>query len=180
MKKINIDQLPKKTPYKLPEGSFEEIQNKVLAKVTNIEEITSPKRPTKIFSIGWKYASAAAIVLLFGLSFFLFNNLEMNKPANSVAEMVDSNFKVDNYNAHLVVKGQTEDQVLARIYNTESKVSEESSTSDSKNKTEKPVVKSPKNDYDDDMEVFMTVYTSNEMAKLSKEAEQDVYLDIFH
>ena len=63
MKKIDIEKWERKTP-ELPENFFEEMQEKVLDKTVRVE-----KRPVKRFKINPMWASAAAIAVVFGISF---------------------------------------------------------------------------------------------------------------
>jgi len=65
MKKIDIEKWERKTP-KLPENFFEEMQEKVLDKTVRAE-----KQPVKRFKINPAWASAAAIAVFFGISFFV-------------------------------------------------------------------------------------------------------------
>ena len=65
MKKIDIEKWERKTP-ELPENFFEEMQEKVLDKTVRAE-----KQPVKRFKINPAWASAAAIAVIFGISFFV-------------------------------------------------------------------------------------------------------------
>ena len=86
MKKIDIDQLERKNLYKVPTGSFEDLQSKVLSGLHQ-KEVKEVKKQAKIVSIGWKYAAAAAIVLLFGLGFFMFEGSGVLVQKPSIAEV---------------------------------------------------------------------------------------------
>ena len=65
MKKIDIEKWERKTP-ELPENFFEKMQEKVLDKTVRAE-----KQPVKRFKINPMWASAAAIAVVFGISFFV-------------------------------------------------------------------------------------------------------------
>ena len=65
MKKIDIEKWERKTP-ELPENFFEEMQEKVLDKTVRAE-----KQSVKRFKINPVWASAAAIAVIFGISFFV-------------------------------------------------------------------------------------------------------------
>ena len=181
MKKIDLDQIPKKNPYKMPENALEDVQNNVFAHLNQIQGETITPKPAKVFSIGWKYASAAAIFLVFGISFFFMGGFEQSK-SNTIANMVDSTFTMNDYESHLAVKQHSDDEILEQLYSSV----EEPNSSQNENKKEvivgkKPVkVKAVNAELDEDLDVILSAYSSNEIAKLSREAEHDVYLDIFH
>ena len=66
MKDFNIEQLAKKTPYKIPENTFEEMQENVLNKTVRKKE-----HQPKIFKINFSMVTsvAAALALIFGFTF---------------------------------------------------------------------------------------------------------------
>ena len=118
MKKIDIEKWERKTP-ELPENFFEEIQEKVLDKTVRVE-----KRPVKMFKINPVWASAAAIVVIFGISFFInFKNKNaevIQNPQLVQTENVFTPNQQQNTEPKIDVLGQ---EVTENQYYTEPKTS---------------------------------------------------------
>ena len=83
MKNFNIEQLQKKTPYRFPENTFVEMQEKVLDRT-----IRKEKLHPKIFKINYSMVAsiAAALVLIFGISFlWKTNQAELPKSQTNIS-----------------------------------------------------------------------------------------------
>lgn len=88
MKDFNIEQLAKKTPYKIPENTFEEMQQNVLNKTVRKKE-----HHPKIFKINFSMVTsiAAALALIFGFTFlWKTNQTDITKPATEDTIAVNS------------------------------------------------------------------------------------------
>ena len=64
MKNLDIEKLERQNVYRVPDHFFEEMQLNVLSE-------TMPKKEAKIIKLNWAYSAAAAVALLFGITFFV-------------------------------------------------------------------------------------------------------------
>ena len=169
MKKIDIEKWERKSP-KLPENFFEEMQEKVLDKTVRAE-----KRPVKRFKINPAWASAAAIAVVFGISFFV-NVKNKNVEVTQNPQMVQTeNVSTLNqeqsaeYQADVVNQEAVENQPY-----TESKTSFVGQSSDavSKQKVKNLSTKLK-------MEEVLNVMSEEELQELATNYEQDAFLDLY-
>ena len=169
MKKIDIEKWERETP-ELPENFFEEMQEKVLDKTVRVE-----KRPMKRFKINPAWASAAAIAVVFGISFFV--NVK-----NKNVEVIQSPQMVQNENASTPNQGQNteyqtdivnQEAVENQPY-TESKTSFAGQSSDavSEQKIKNLSTKLK-------MEEVLNVMSEEELQELATNYEQDTFLDLY-
>ena len=169
MKKIDIEKWERKTP-KLPENFFEEMQEKVLDKTVRAE-----KRPVKRFKINPAWASAAAIAVIFGISFFInFKNKNVEviqNPQMVQTENVSTlNQKQDTeYQSDVVNQEAVENQPY-----TESKMAHTGqgldAVSEQKIKNLSTKLK---------MEEVLNVMSEEELQELTSNYEQDTFLDLY-
>ena len=169
MKKIDIEKWERKTP-ELPENFFEEMQEKVLDKTVRAE-----KQPVKRFKINPVWASAAAIAVIFGISFFV-NFKNKNVEAIQNPQMVQTeNISTLNqkqsaeYQSDVVNQEAVENQPY-----TESKTSFVGQSSDavSKQKVKNLSTKLK-------MEEVLNVMSEEELQELATNYEQDAFLDLY-
>ena len=169
MEKIDIEKLERKTP-ELPENFFEEMQEKVLDKTIRVE-----KQPVKRFKINPAWASAAAIAVIFGISFFI--NFK-----NKNVEMMQNPQMVRNENASTLNQEQgieyqvdvvNQEAVENQPY-TESKTSFAGQSSDavSEQKVKNLSTKLK-------MEEVLNVMSEEELQELVTNYEQDTFLDLY-
>ena len=169
MKKIDIEKWERKTP-KLPENFFEEMQEKVLDKTVRAE-----KQPVKRFKINPAWASAAAIAVVFGFSFFV-NFKNKNEEVTQNPQLVQTenvstlNQEQDaEYQADVVSQEAVENQPY-----TESKTSFAGQSSDavSEQKVKNLSTKLK-------MEEVLNVMSEEELQELATNYEQDTFLDLY-
>ena len=169
MKKIDIEKWERKTP-ELPENFFEEMQEKVLDKTIRAE-----KRPVKRFKINPVWASAAAIAVVFGFSFFV-NFKNKNEEVTQNPQLVQTenvstlNQEQDTeYQADVVSQEAVENQPY-----TESKTSFAGQSSDavSEQKIKNLSTKLK-------MEEVLNVMSEEELQELATNYEQDAFLDLY-
>ena len=169
MKKIDIEKWERKTP-ELPENFFEEMQEKVLDKTVRAE-----KQPVKRFKINPMWASAAAIAVVFGISFFV-NVKNKNVEVTQNPQMVQTeNVSTLNqeqsaeYQADVVNQEAVENQPY-----TESKTSfvgqSLDAVSEQKIKNLSTKLK---------MEEVLNVMSEEELQELATNYEQDAFLDLY-
>ena len=169
MKKIDIEKWERKTP-ELPENFFEEMQEKVLDKTVRAE-----KQPVKRFKINPVWASAAAIAVIFGFSFFInFKNKNATETPNLQmvqTENVSTLNQEQNTQPQIDVVGQ--EAVENQPY-TESKKSFAGQSSDvvSEQKVKNLSTKLK-------MEEVLNVMSEEELQELATNYEQDTFLDLY-
>jgi len=169
MKKIDIEKWERKTP-ELPENFFEEMQEKVLDKTVRAE-----KQPIKRFKINPAWASAAAIAVIFGISFFV--NVK-----NKNVEVTQNPQVVQNENASTLNQEQgteyqsdvVNQEAIENQPYTESKTSFAGQSSDavSEQKVKNLSTKLK-------MEEVLNVMSEEELQELATNYEQDTFLDLY-
>ena len=169
MKKIDIEKWERKTP-KLPENFFEEMQEKILDKTVRAE-----KQPVKRFKINPAWASAAAIAVVFGISFFV-NVKNKNVEVTQNPQMVQTeNVSTLNQeqNTQPQIDAINQEAVENQPY-TESKTSFAGQSSDvvSKQKVKNLSTKLK-------MEEVLNVMSEEELQELATNYEQDTFLDLY-
>ena len=169
MKKIDIEKWERKTP-ELPENFFEEMQEKVLDKTVRVE-----KRPVKRFKINPAWASAAAIAVIFGISFFV-NVKNKNMEVTQNPQMVQ-NENVSTLNQEQNTEPQTDvvnQEAADNQPYTESKTSFAGQSSDavSEQKIKNLSTKLK-------MEEVLNVMSEEELQELTSNYEQDTFLDLY-
>jgi len=169
MKKIDIEKWERKTP-ELPENFFKEMQEKVLDKTVRAE-----KRPVKRFKINPVWASAAAIAVVFGISFFV-NVKNKNAEVIQNPQMVQTE-NHSNLNQEQNTEPQTDIVNQEAVENqpyTESKTSFVGQSSDavSEQKIKNLSTKLK-------MEEVLNVMSEEELQELVTNYEQDAFLDLY-
>jgi hypothetical protein len=169
MKKIDIEKWERKTP-ELPENFFEEMQENVLDKTVRTE-----KQPVKRFKINSAWASAAAIAVVFGISFFVnFKNKNVEviqNPQMVQNENVSTPNQEQNTEPKIDVLGQ---EVTENQSYTEPKTSFAGQSSDtvSEQKVKNLSTKLK-------MEEVLNVMSEEELQELATNYEQDAFLDLY-
>ena len=169
MKKIDIEKWERKTP-ELPENFFEEMQEKVLDKTIRVE-----KQPVKRFKINPVWASAAAIAVVFGISFFVnFKNKNVEVTQNPQMVQTENHSNLNQQQntepqIDVVVQEVTENQSY-----TEPKTSFAGQSLDavSEQKVKNLSTKLK-------MEEVLNVMSEEELQELTSNYEQDTFLDLY-
>ena len=169
MKKIDIEKWERKTP-ELPENFFEEMQEKVLDKTVRVE-----KRPVKRFKINPAWASAAAIAVFFGISFFV-NVKNKNVEVAQNPQMVQTE-NHSNLNQEQNTEPQTDivnQEAAENQPYTEPKTSFAGQSLDavSEQKIKNLSTKLK-------MEEVLNVMSEEELQELTSNYEQDTFLDLY-
>ena len=175
MKEFDLDKLERKTPYKVPENFFEEMQANVLKNTTNKE-----KKETKVFRLHFSAVTsiAAALALIFGFTFlWKTNQAYITTPTNTDSMVIvktpteESNvFKNQDLTTvsevHQVAK---EIQKQADIINNTT-----TNTGNASN------IKMPAKTADLNYDQLLNSLTDEELKELSKNTDQDIYLELFN
>ena len=169
MKKIDIEKWERKTP-ELPENFFEEMQEKVLDKTVRVE-----KRPVKRFKINPAWASAAAIAVVFGISFFV--NVK-----NKNAEVIQNPQMVQTENVSTLNQEQSAEHQVDIVNQevTENQSYTESKTSFAGQSLDAVSEQKVKNlSTKLKMEEVLNVMSEEELQELATNYEQDAFLDLY-
>ena len=169
MKKIDIEKWERKMP-ELPENFFEEMQEKVLDKTVRAE-----KQPVRRFKINPVWASAAAIAVVFGISFFV-NVKNKNVEVTQNPQLVQSE-NISTLNQEKSIEYQADVVNQEAIENqpyTESKTSFVGQSSDavSEQKIKNLSTKLK-------MEEVLNAMSEEELQELTSNYEQDTFLDLY-
>lgn len=183
MEQFDIEKLKRNTPYELPKNTFEAVQRNVLAEIVN-------KKKAPIIKLNWAYAAAAVLLLLFGLT-FMFNS-SANETPNTVivnnelpSKTIRDNVNFEgsspdaNYveNSNEVYYGNTDADLTSEpIANLNTKRVSQKGQNISTIKNVKMVTKPIDEKVDDVLDGF----TATDLALLTVNTEQDVYLDLYN
>ena len=174
MKNFNLDSLEKKTPYKIPENFFEEMQDNVLEKIEKKQH-----KETKIFRLNFSVVTslAAALALIFGFTFLWKTNqtnisknsdtVSNNQPKTTVNKENNSNNSLEN----------TDIATIQDVQKTIKKV-EETNVVNTKTNSEKtnPVIANT----DENYEQLLNSLTEDELTELTKNSDHDIYLELYN
>ena len=169
MKKIDIEKWERKTP-ELPENFFEKMQEKVLDKTVRAE-----KQPVKRFKINPMWASAAAIAVVFGISFFV--NVK-----NKNAEVIQNPQMVQTENVSTLNQDQSAEHQVDIVNQevTENQSYTESKTSFAGQSLDAVSEQKVKNlSTKLKMEEVLNVMSEEELQELATNYEQDAFLDLY-
>ena len=179
MKNLDIEKLERKNIYTAPDHFFDDIQAKVLQETVH-------QKPARVFKVNWVYAAAAAVAMIFGITFFVNQGGEENTEVtenqslvvNAPAVSTSAETQVQN-EATVAYKILENDLTSAASVNQKGKkaqfaVSTKAGTSaevQNKTKTLNPEVQ---------VDQILAGFTSAELADLGKNTEQDIYLDLYY
>ena len=132
MKNLDIEKLERKNSYEVPNDFFTKMQENVLKETTH-------KKEAKIFKVNWAYSAAAAVAVLFGITFFVNqNNNDASNAKNAIANNNSSAVKSTLSNN----KVKTEEAVAYENFEQDL-----TSVIENDQKNEVAIVSSSKNDY---------------------------------
>ena len=169
MKKIDIEKWERKTP-ELPENFFEEMQEKVLDKTVRVE-----KRPVKRFKINPMWASAAAIAVVFGISFFV-NVKNKNVEVIQNPQMVQTE-NVPTLNQEQSAEYQEDVVSQEAVENQPYTGSKTSFAGQSSDVVSEQKIKNLSTKLK--MEEVLNVMSEEELQELVTNYEQDTFLDLY-
>lgn len=185
MEHFDIEKLKRITPYDLPINTFEEVQRKVLAETIN-------KKRAPVIKLSWVYAAAAVVLLLISFT-FMFNNKDADNTENKLSAGVET--KVETLSdSHFSMVDTTQTDINSSTVESPSQNTAELNLTSSANahlKTKEPkqriqnavVVKSRmvvNTPIDEKVDDVLDGFTAKEIASLTTNAEQDVYLDLYN
>lgn len=182
MKNLDIEKLERQNVYKVPEHFFAEMQQKVLAE-------TAQKKEAKIFKMNWAYSAAAAVALLFGVTFFINQSNDTTETANPKNTISINNKSqetiaapTNNIENDATIAYQNFEKNLTIVTENNQKDEQSSVAMISKNNNQtvdqnkKEVVANPEIQVDQ----ILANFTTAELADVGKNTEQDIYLDLYN
>ena len=174
MKNFNLDNLEKKTPYQIPENFFEEMQGNVLQKIEN-----NPVKQTKVFRLNFSVVTslAAALAIIFGFTFlWKTNQTDITKPVEVAQNTISQPTKNDTKpveNSLTKVDAATISDIQKTAESIEKQATEKVSLNTTN--TEKSIATSDEN-YDQ----LLNSLSDEELKELSKNSDQDIYLELYN
>jgi hypothetical protein len=180
MKNLDIEKLERKNSYEVPNDFFTKMQENVLKETTQ-------KKDAKIFKLNWAYSVAAAVALLFGIAFFVNqnNNNDISNAKNTIANnsssAVKSTLSNNKVKTEEAVAYENFEQDLTSVIENDQK-NEIAIVSSSKNENQpvEVIKKEAVKNSEIQVDQILANFTSAELADLSKNTEQDIYLDLYN
>ena len=178
MKEFDLDKLERKNIFTHKEDFFAEMQNKVLAEIPQ-------EKAGKVIKMNWAYTAAAAVALLFGFTFFLTSApAETPSVAQIEVEIINTVIAVEQEAtpSEEAIALKVLEQDLTSIENDNPKNTAERKT----NFTEKTAKFAKQNEKEQvktaeiQVDQILSNFTRAELADLSQNAEQDIYLDLYN
>lgn len=166
MDNFNLDNLQKKMPYKTPENFFGEMQENVLKAAKKQE----PKQ-TKIFKINFSAVTslAAALALIFGFAFlWKTNQTGISKPSD-MADTITANMPNTSPSSETAKKSV---ETYKKVENNSLSTKENQLIADNENAM-------PEGN-EDNYEQLLNSLTDEEIIELSKNSDQDIYLELYN
>lgn len=176
IKGFDVEKLERKNIYAVSDQTFAAVQDKVLS------EIKRDKR-TPIFRLNWGYAAAASLALIFG-STFLYNSFSdtnvdqgiTESYSNNTAPKKESEIAYETLQSDLTsvesnnqtIENQTNTQIRTVADVPKKSVERTSSVMQVSKRTEVQ------------MNEYIESLSSSEIAELTNNSSQDVYLDLYN
>ena len=175
MKEFDLDKLERKTPYKVPENFFEEMQANVLKQTTNKE-----KKETKVFRLHFSAVTsiAAALALIFGFTFLWKTNQAYITTPTNTDSMVIVKTPTEESNVFKNQDLTTVSEVHQVAKEIQKRADIVSNTTTNTGTTSN--IKTPAKTADLNYDQLLNSLTDEELKELSKNTDQDIYLELFN
>ncbi|QOW11092.1 hypothetical protein Q73A0000_12360 [Kaistella flava (ex Peng et al. 2021)] len=180
MKDFDIEKLERENVFKMPDGFFEDMQNKVLLE-------TVPVKQGKIIKLNWAYGAAAAVALIVGVTVFVNSDSTaetqlFGQNASSANNSATYTLPNDKPQKEATIALQTLEKDLTSVEQTHQKESTEPATIQTKGNVsfadQKKLKVSPNPEVQVDQ--ILASFTSAELADVGRNTEQDIYLDLYN
>ena len=175
MKEFDLDKLERKTPYKVPENFFEEMQANVLKNTTNKE-----KKETKVFRLHFSAVTsiAAALALIFGFTFLWKTNQAYITTPTNTDSMVIVKTPTEESN---VFKNQ-DLTTVSEVHQVAKEIQKQADivSNTTTNTGTASNIKMPAKTADLNYDQLLNSLTDEELKELSKNSDQDIYLELFN
>lgn len=174
MKNIDIESIERKNIYITPEFFFEEMQSNVLNKTVEVKE----KKP-KIFKLNYSFVSsiAAAIVIIFGITFFWktnqtdFTKPKTENPSNKINNTVAKNTATEN-----IITNESEKNISELNTNN---VKETSAVAQNDNLKKREISKNTESS-DEHYDQILSSLSDEELTAITSGQENDIYLELYN
>ncbi len=183
MNHFDIEKLNRKNIYETPEQLFEKVQNNVLKQTVDAEKTTHTIGGSRTL---W-YAIAAAVVLLFGIGLFI-TSISDTLPNDALAQTegtdtaYESNVKQPYHKISPENDAKTELSEINPIVENEPYLAQNETSAKIQSPATKTTNAKRNNNATkttENVEQIVASFTSADITELSKEAEVDVYLDLY-
>ena len=180
MKNLDIEKLERKNIYTAPDHFFDDIQARVLQE-------TLPKKQAKVIKMNWAYAAAAAVALIFGVTFFVtqdgesINTISKEQSLTAVNNTEANALSESESHTEARIAYQTLENDLTSVAAVNRREDREPLAVSAKTGTSAAVqnkVNAPNPEVQVDQ--ILASFTSAELADLGKNTEQDIYLDLYY
>lgn len=184
MKQFNLEDLERKNSYKTPENFFEKVQSNVLESVRK-ENGTDAVRETKTVRLSnWWYAAAASLVL--GAGLFLMKNAgeKITETETIAAVKTNETSSPKNLNEQDSPKSRPETAENHTAFANNIQTTEKKNNTANSGKViyevkaNKAIAEG--NVTRQEMESFIEEFSAEDVSMISKNADKDVYLDLFY
>ncbi|MEC5158392.1 hypothetical protein [Chryseobacterium sp. MP_3.2] len=183
MKNLDIEKLERKNIYQVPDNFFEQMQAKVLQE-------TAPVKERKFFKMNWAYSAAAAVALLFGITF-----LVNNEGSTENTEMAVASANLDSIKSSILAD---KPKIVDHISYTDKRVKEDkiqevksveinaqrpkAIATVTRKMTTAKIENTKINTQQENMPMdqILSSFTSADLADLGRNTEQDIYLDLYN
>ena len=178
MKEFNLDKLERQNIFTHKEDFFAEMQNKVLAEIPQ-------EKAGKVFKLNWAYTAAAAVTLLFGFTFFLTSApAETPSVAQNEVEIKNTVSAAEQATAPseeaIALKVLEEDLTSLENSNPKNTAAQKTKFTGETAKFAKQNEKEQVKTAEVQVDQILSNFTRAEIADLSQNAEQDIYLDLYN
>ena len=174
MKDFDIEKLKRENVFIEPKGFYENIQSNVLQKV-------KPVSRGKIIHLNWAYGAAAAVALLVGVSVVMKQDPVLE--TQSLTKVVPTTYTMQNDKVQKeeIAALQTLEKDLTSVEQKHQKESKAVIALESNNASfadQKKQKASPNAEVQVDQ--ILANFTSAELEDVGRNAEQDIYLDLYN
>jgi hypothetical protein len=185
MENFDIEKISRETPYYLPKDTFKTMQSDVLKKTLNM-------RQAPIFNLKWVYLMAAIVLLIVGANFLIRTSVKKDNLEN--VQLISKNEIILHQNKMAQTFVNPNHETVQKNENSQNKNFEDASDLTSVPVSHLIVKKQPSNNVnlatannlkgnpptEAQIDEVLDSFSSSEIASLSNDTEQDVYLDLYN
>lgn len=184
MKNFNLEDLERKNSYKTPENFFEKVQSNVLESVRKDNETVEVRETKTVRLSNWWYAAAASLVLGMGL-FLMKNTGDKTIETETIATVKTNETSFPkNLNEQYSPKSQLETAENHIAFANDIQPAEKKNNTANREKViyeaKANKVIAEGNVTRQEMESFIEEFSAEDVSMISKNADKDVYLDLFY
>jgi hypothetical protein len=181
MKNLDVEKLERRNVFKTPEDFFDQMQSNVLQEIQISEPVVFEKQG-RVIKMNRIYAVAAIITLFFGITFFVIRNNDSvyvadNKTTNTNNDVTTD---IDPQNEEMgVLKTLEKDLTSIASENRRTNIRPTTFVINSVEKISAKKNRVNSQNTEIQVDQILADFTTAELTSLGKNAEQDVYLDLY-